>query len=72
MNEIYKANINMILLMNLYLLDCMNTMLMKQDPVMVTANHKDEFQDHDDFILTDALFDNRYAIQSLKLLTLNT
>lgn len=67
MNKKYKDSVNMILLMNLYLLDCMNTMLMKQDPVMVTANHKDEFQDHDDFILTDALFDNRYALQSLRL-----
>ena len=41
----------------------MNTVLIKQDPVMV-ANHKDEPPDPDtDFILQDSLplFDNRYC-----------
>ena len=37
-------------------LDSVKTVLIKQDPVMVA---KDEFQDQEDFILTDALFDNR-------------
>ena len=42
----------------------MNTVLIKQDPVMV-ANHKDEPPDPDtDFILQDSLplFDNRYCL----------
>ena len=48
----------------------MNTVLMKQDPVMV-ANHKDEPPDHEDFILHDALplFDNRLG-QSIDTNTL--
>ena len=45
----------------MFISDNMNTVLIKQDPVMV-ANHKDEPPDPDtDFILQDSLplFDNR-------------
>ena len=37
-------------------LESVSTVMIKQDPVMVA---KDEFHEHDDFILNDALFDNR-------------
>ncbi len=37
-------------------LESVSTVMIKQDPVMVA---KDEFHEHDDFILTDALFENR-------------
>ena len=45
------------------ILDNMNTVLIKQDPVMV-ANHKDEPPDTEDLLLKDSfrLFDSRYCV----------
>lgn len=49
----------------------MNTVLIKQDPVMV-GSHKDEPPDPEDFMLQDTLplFENRFEAFNL-ILTLN-